>query len=594
MPMTKELQPFVIAAFFVSFAWYVLHAAPTTWLLDSAELTATTTALGISHPPGHPAFHLLAWPLQLLPFGTLAFRVHVACALFAAIAVALLPLWASRLGLIRTRLDAWLVLGAALTVALSQAFLFQAIRAEVYSLNAMVCVLAGATVFRTDRPLRVDDWILAAGALGTGLLNHHYLTVFAFPAFALGLLWPGATAQPLRAFTGAVTVGATSLAGYVYLVMRGAAHVYPAWVWPVSSDSVWWLVSAQAFQKTAARALEVDPVAGIMNAMSLLTESFTWPGVALAVAGLVVLGARAGARIGLCLSLLLGLNLVTQILFDFDVHNPDVQGYFMLGFAVAGLAMMASLTTARQALTESRVAPVALLVAGFLPVLLGIFRPSEGAHTRSLRGWHDVDLFTDRLLDVAPDGLLVTGYFETGFMVWHARVQGDERPDVHHVHRSWRTYPDFDAMMTSQHPELVSLFNADASVGGLSLSTLQHWAERSGVRMELELLSTPEEVLQGVPDGLTWVLGHPSLAPADYDPATTLAAVDAMLARSMAPIDIQTYRNLLWSLYNLASHACGVGAAEYCAAVRDRGLQIAPGEPSLMQACAACPVPGTP
>ena len=66
--MTKELQPFVIAAFFVSFAWYVLHAAPTTWLLDSAELTATTTALGISHPPGHPAFHLLAWPLQLLRY----------------------------------------------------------------------------------------------------------------------------------------------------------------------------------------------------------------------------------------------------------------------------------------------------------------------------------------------------------------------------------------------------------------------------------------------------------------------------------------------------------------------------------------------
>ncbi|MBU6161179.1 MAG: DUF2723 domain-containing protein [Myxococcales bacterium] len=592
--MAKALQPFVIATFFVSFAWYLVHAAPTTWLLDSAELTATTTALGVSHPPGHPAFHLIVWSPQLLPFGTLAFRVHVACALFAAIAVALLPVWALRLGLVRTRLDAWLTLGVALTVAFSQAFLFQAIRAEVYSLNAMVCMLAGATVFRTDRPLRAEDWILAAGALGTGLLNHHYLTVFAFPAFALGLLWPGATAQPWRAFTGAVTVGATSLAGYAYLVMRGAAQVYPAWVWPVSTDSLWWLVSAQAFQKTAARALEVDPVAGLMNALSLLTESFTWPGVALAAAGFLVLGARAGARVGLCLFLMFALNLVTQILFDFDMHNPDVQGYFMVGFALAGLAMIAALTTARSALTESRVAPFALLVAAFLPVLLGVLRPSEGARTRSLRGWHDIDLFTDRLLDLPPDGLLVTGYFETGFMVWHARVQGDERPDVFHVHRSWRTYPDSDSMMLTQHPELQSLFDADASVGGLSLPSLQHWAERSGVRMEPELLSTPEELLQGVPDGLTWVLGEPALAPADYDPVTTLAAVDTMLARAMVPVDIQTYRNLLWSLYNLASHACGVGAAEYCAAVRDRGLQIAPGEPSLMQACTRCPVPGTP
>lgn len=592
--MTKELQPFVIATFFVSFAWYLLHAAPTTWLLDSAELTATTTALGVSHPPGHPAFHLLAWPLQLLPFGTLAFRVHVACALFAAVTAAMLPAWASRLGLVRCRLDAWLAFGGALTVAFSQAFVFQAIRAEVYSLNTMLSVIAAAAVFRTDRPLRADDWILAAGALGTGLLNHHYLTVFTFPAFALGLLWPRATERPWRAFVGAAMVGATSLLGYGYLFVRGLAQVYPAWVWPVSADSMWWLVSAQAFQKTAAGALEVDPVAGTLNALSLLTESFTWPGVALALAGLLVLGARGGARVGVCMLLMFGLNLLTQIVFDFDMHNPDVQGYFMLAFAIAGLAMIASLTTAREALAESRVAPAALLLATFLPALLGMVRPSEDARTRSLRGWHDVDLFTDGLLNLPPDGLLVTGYFETGFMVWHARVQGDERPDVLHVHRSWRTYPDFDAMILAQHPELQTLFEADAAAGGLSLPTLQYWAERSGVRMELELLTTPEEVLQGVPDGQTWVLGRPALAPSDYDPTSTLAAVDAILARSMVPTDIQTYRNLLWSLYNLAGHACGVGAAEYCAAVRDRGLQIAPGEPSLIQVCAGCPVPGTP
>ena len=71
---------------------YLWRAAPTTYLLDSSELVNATWSLGISHPPGHPAFHLLSYLAGLVPLGPYPWRIHLFAATCTALAVSLLPL----------------------------------------------------------------------------------------------------------------------------------------------------------------------------------------------------------------------------------------------------------------------------------------------------------------------------------------------------------------------------------------------------------------------------------------------------------------------------------------------------------------------
>ena len=78
------------SAFFVfveSFIIYWLTLAPTVTFVDSGELIAASSTLGVAHPPGFPLYILLAKLATLVPLGTIPVRIHV---LSAAICVALL------------------------------------------------------------------------------------------------------------------------------------------------------------------------------------------------------------------------------------------------------------------------------------------------------------------------------------------------------------------------------------------------------------------------------------------------------------------------------------------------------------------------
>src|SRR6185295_11010858 len=82
------------------------------------------------HPPGYPLFTLIGHLFSLLPFGSVAYRVHLASALFGALSGA--ALWLCVRALVGARLPAYL---AALALGLSPVFWSQSIVAEVYTLN---------------------------------------------------------------------------------------------------------------------------------------------------------------------------------------------------------------------------------------------------------------------------------------------------------------------------------------------------------------------------------------------------------------------------------------------------------------------------
>jgi hypothetical protein len=137
----------------LGFALYaILAPAGPTWL-DSGELGAAAWQLGSPHPTGFPLHGALARALSLVPVGELAYRLHLASAVAAALAMYWLVLLVAQVG--RHEPAAWiggaagaLLLGAALT------FARQATVTEVYAPTA--AVLCG-TLYLYDRVARGAD-----------------------------------------------------------------------------------------------------------------------------------------------------------------------------------------------------------------------------------------------------------------------------------------------------------------------------------------------------------------------------------------------------------------------------------------------------
>jgi hypothetical protein len=86
-------------------------------LEDDGLFILASYYLGIAHPPGYPLFTLVGHLFSLLPFGSVAYRVHLASALFGALSCALLWLCARQLSF--GRLPAHV---AAFALGLSPAF----------------------------------------------------------------------------------------------------------------------------------------------------------------------------------------------------------------------------------------------------------------------------------------------------------------------------------------------------------------------------------------------------------------------------------------------------------------------------------------
>ena len=173
-------------------ALYALTAPRTVALEDDGLFVLSSYYLGIEHPPGYPLFTLLGKLFTRLPFGSVAYRVHLASAFFGALSCAVA--WLCARALIEGRLPAYL---AAFGLGLSPVFWSQSIIAEVYTLNTfffLVLVYLGLRVCPPSLETgaaggnpRILPWM--ALVFGLSLSNHWPLMLLVAPAFAI-LLWP--------------------------------------------------------------------------------------------------------------------------------------------------------------------------------------------------------------------------------------------------------------------------------------------------------------------------------------------------------------------------------------------------------------------
>src|SRR5919106_5157588 len=206
----------------VALALFVLYAstAPRTVALeDDGLFVLASYYLGIAHPPGYPIYTALGKLFTLLPFGSVAYRVHLLSALFGGLTCAML--WLCARQLFEGRIPAYL---AALGLGVSPVFWSQAIIAEVYTLNAfffLVLVFMGLQAAASPGGSRLLPWM--ALLFGLSLSNHYPLMLLVAPAFAI-LLWP-LRRELLRRFGALSCMVILGLLPYAWMVWRSRAPI---------------------------------------------------------------------------------------------------------------------------------------------------------------------------------------------------------------------------------------------------------------------------------------------------------------------------------------------------------------------------------
>ncbi|MBC8214780.1 MAG: DUF2723 domain-containing protein [Candidatus Marinimicrobia bacterium] len=184
--------------FLFSLVVYLLTMAPTTSFWDCGEFIATSTIMGVPHPPGSPFYLLLGNVFSQIPFfSDIGARVNLISPLVSALAVMLLYLIIVQLieewrGRVSKYSDALIAFGSAFLGALTFAFTdshwFNAVEAEVYAMSTFFTAIVVWLILKWSqnegqhgnvRYILIIAYIIGL-AIGTHLLN-----LLALPFIAL-------------------------------------------------------------------------------------------------------------------------------------------------------------------------------------------------------------------------------------------------------------------------------------------------------------------------------------------------------------------------------------------------------------------------
>jgi hypothetical protein len=459
-------------AAFVVFVWW---AAPGMYWSDSQELGAAAVRLGVPHPTGFPLFVLAGRIAAWLPLGELAFRVHLASALAAAVAVGAI----ARLVVALAGDDAAGAAGAvaaALVLGAGMTFFRQATVTEVYAGAAAGLALALVAATRLAGGAGAEIGLplaFGAGLSATGL-HASFRLLAAVPLVALylvrlrrGARWP-VVAPAL------VALGAAGVA--LYLPLRSARVPELDWGHPRTAVALVEHLDAARIRRAFAGQM-FAATAGPARRIAAQTEADLGTLALVAAAGgaLALAARRGGARRGaLAFLLVVALGDVAYAIWINPMGIADRQTGVPLALALAALAGVGVAAGARP---FGRAAPFSAgalaLVIAVQPILGGATAKQAGRATEAPRGW------AEAALAGAPPGAVVWTQSDslTAGLFWLTLAE-PVRPDV--------------AVLARQHAWDVA--RSAAVLGG---------GARRAVLWELGGDAQPAPVVPGVPVG--WV-----------------------------------------------------------------------------------------
>ncbi len=603
-PKSVQIDPrATLAAAAVPFMVYVWTASGYAHWFDAGEFVAVASDLGISHPPGHPLAGLVLGLANLLPIGPLAFRVALVCGVLVAVASAALfraaVITLTATGLESPRLHVPLALAASWWTAGCYAWWFQAVRPEVYALQAaLLCVALERLLTQEIRwPTRhLAPLHQAALCMGLALANHHFLAILLFPA-ALPLSVRIVRTLGFRPLLRSILYLLGGLAAYLYLPLRAASHPYLNFGEPTSPQRLLWVVSAEAFQKSLTT--EYQPLWERLGDVGIaLVESLHMSVVLAGLVGLYfMLRVPTSRRVAWVWLNVLFIYIFGRAWLGFVRSNPDALGYLMLAFggvSVCAASAVAILITVlkQQRHPAERLAPFVVLCLAI--AALGQFPRTMSR--ASLASFTDTDVFDDGLRRDLPDNAVVFAHNpQTLFRFWGGEAESQSRPDLIMVALPFLTYPGMVERILDRAPELKPVLTNYLLRGDLRAQELQGLAAEHPVFVEMDVRVSPALYATIIPDGLFYeVLADGATATDVRQGARKHAASWQRLYSTLGPpIDRETRALLLWHHYMDALYFAGVGARTEARTAVSQGIAINPKARELVARSEALAAPGT-
>jgi len=400
---------------------------------DDGLFILSSYFLGIEHPPGYPLFTLIGHLFSFLPFGSVAYRVHLASAMFGALTGA--AAWLCARSLFPGRLPAYL---AAIGLGLSPVFWSQAVIAEVYTLNTfffLVLVYLGlqacppaASASGSDSQRRLLPWM--ALLFGLSLSNHYPLMLLVAPGFVI-LLWP-LRAHLLKGMPQFLLLVLLGLLPYAWLVYR-SWHALPISFYGSleTLPEIWFFLSRAGYVGIdhSVSAGWLDKIEFLEFMTTQLFVQFAVVGTLLAATGFAVQWRVLGRRVSAFLTVaFLGPSAVLILLLGFDygaLGKHVFHVYPLPAYAIAALWMGLGLAWVVERFTL-RFVHAAALGAIVLAAILVL-----GARENMLDDDEWMARYAQAVLQVLPKDAIVfmAGDPDLATITYFHMIEG-QRPDL--------------------------------------------------------------------------------------------------------------------------------------------------------------------
>ncbi|MEO8167274.1 MAG: DUF2723 domain-containing protein, partial [bacterium] len=340
----------ILVALF-AFIVYLKTLAPSVTFIDSGELAAVASTLGIAHPTGYPLFTLLGWIFSRLPIASeVIVRLNIMAAFFCAAGIfffyhlvhfVLTGVFGRNTALKFSKKETLPVAirassaGAALLLAFSETYWAQAVAIEVYSLHVLFLSLVTLFFFkaifqdqwsRDERSGSNVWWYAFALTLGFSFANH-MTTVLLAPGFLfLYFATQGFGQQSWKRIALMAVPFLVGLSVYVYLPLRASMSPAMNWGNPTTLEKFIWHWSGKQYRVWIFSSTEA---AGrqFKYFISTLPFEFAYVGLFLALAGAVVFF-RGHKKVAATFLIL----FVSCILYSINYDIHDIDSYFLLAY----------------------------------------------------------------------------------------------------------------------------------------------------------------------------------------------------------------------------------------------------------------------
>lgn len=366
---------FVFCVYLLTMANGVVH-------LDSGELAAAASTLGIAHPTGYPLFTILGFIFTKVFFFfpkimSLNLMASILTAIGYYLLVKMLILCFSKfnytkisakskkrkqpiVGEIDSDLISILSISAGLIIAFSKTFWMQSTSVEVYSLHlALIIPTIYFFLKAIDTEVKLDStptlklfknkyWLLFPIFLGLSFTNH-MTTLLILPAIAVMYFQKfGFNSNSIRRILFLLIPFFAALFVYLYLPISASANPEINWGNPIDFERfkrhvMGWQYQSWIFSSTESASKQLKYF------FENLPSEFGYVGLLFAAIGLFTV--KYYRRILLFASVL----FVTCVLYSINYDIADIDSYFLLAYAASGFFVFAGLKFVHDKFSESNI-----------------------------------------------------------------------------------------------------------------------------------------------------------------------------------------------------------------------------------------------